>query len=121
MKILRKTLATAILGLSLVSTSAFAGSLGQKAALSALQSGPLNFDAGSVGTFDGGAANGGSFLFKHGSSREKGTYEVAENGVVTCYKKNGKPYYSFVVEKENGVKSIRYLSGRYKGKSFTFK
>ncbi|MCP4821459.1 MAG: hypothetical protein GY883_19930 [Shimia sp.] len=121
MKIFQRVLGATVLGITLTASAAFAGTLGQKAALATLQSGKLEFDAGSVASFEGGAATGGGFVFKHGSSREKGTYTVDDSGVVTCFKKNGKPYYSFVVEEENGVKSIRYLSGRNKGKSFSFK
>ncbi|KPA23717.1 hypothetical protein shim_00440 [Shimia sp. SK013] len=121
MKNFLNTVGAAFFGTVLMTSGALAGTFGQQAVLSTLQSGKLQFDAGSVASFGGGGDAGGSFTFNHGSSREKGTYSVAENGVVTCYKKNGKPYYSFVVEEGNGVKSIRYVSGRNKGKSFSFK
>ncbi len=121
MKSIRRTIGAAVIGAVAMASGAIAGTLGQQAVLTTLQSGKLEFDAGSVASFGGGGDAGGSFTFNHGSSREKGTYSVAENGVVTCYKKNGKPYYSFVVEDENGVKSFRYVSGRNKGKSFSFK
>ncbi|MBO9476664.1 hypothetical protein J7382_03855 [Shimia sp. R11_0] len=105
----------------MLSSAVFAGTLGQSAALKVLEGGQLKFDAGSRATFSSSGNGQGTFVFDHGSKREKGTYVVAKDGVVTCYKKNGKPYYSFVVDEEGGKTSLRYVSGRYKGKSFSFK
>ncbi len=121
MKRINKYASIMVLLLAGLTTPVLAGTLGQSAALEAIQGSQLKFDAGSRATFTPTGGAQGTFLFDHGSKREKGTYVVAEDGLVTCYKKNGKPYYSFVIDDAGGKTSLRYMSGRYKGKSYSFK
>lgn len=113
LKVLVLSIATAVT----VAGAASAAPLSQNKAQTLLLSGELAFHAGSKANFRAD----GSFEFKHGSKREKGTFVVNADGSVSCFKKNGKPYYSFVVDvAADGKKSVQYLTGRYKGKSFSF-
>ncbi|MCO6187201.1 hypothetical protein [Rhizobium sp. L1K21] len=99
---------------------AFADSMTGSALQSFMSNRKMSFDAGSVATF-GGGAGGGKVTMKHkGSKALTGTYKVGSKSV--SMKLSDGSSQTFTVEEVSKNKYLlRYTSGPYKGKKFTFR
>lgn len=107
---------TVLLASFLISTSAtFAAQLTKPDVEALFAKGKLRFQAGSVGTFRADL----TFVFRHGSSSEKGTYTISDAGVVSIYDKRSRRQIDFYFDKpKQGKIALIYLSGPGKGKRY---
>lgn len=95
--------------------SALAEQMNGQQVAAMMSEGKLRFKAGSVGTF----GSDGTYVFRHGSGREKGTYEISKDGLVTIYDELSGKHISFTFDQPaKGKPSLTYLSGPGKGKSY---
>ncbi|MEE3359257.1 MAG: hypothetical protein VX248_04850 [Pseudomonadota bacterium] len=61
----------------------------------------------------------GTFVIRHSSGSEKGSYTIGADGVVTRIKNGAKKPDIFYIDiNAKGKKTIVYTSGKYKGKKF---
>ena len=81
-----------------------------------LAQGPISFEAGSVGTFNGD----GTFTFTHSTYKERGTFRVFSNGNVEIRDevKNKTVRFHFVRQKD-GTPALVYAGGN--GREFRVK
>ncbi|MEL6450220.1 MAG: hypothetical protein AAFQ19_03095 [Pseudomonadota bacterium] len=89
-------------------TAAVADRMSGQEVASLMAQGPLEFEAGSVGVFQGD----GSFTFTHTSYNEAGTFKVFSNGNVEIHDKatNKKVRFHFV-RQSDGTPALIYAKG----------
>ena len=99
------------LSLLFAGTAAFADRMSGKEVAAMMATGPLEFEAGSVGTFDGD----GSYVFTHQSYTEEGAFKVYANGNVEIYDERKKRTVRFhFVRQKDGRPALVYAKGNGK-------
>jgi len=102
----------------LSASATFAAQLSKPDVEALLAKGKLRFQAGSVGTFRANL----TYVFRHRSSSEKGTYTISDAGVVSIYDKKSRRQIDFYFDKpKQGKIALIYLNGPGKGKRYPLK
>ncbi|WP_420012272.1 hypothetical protein [Tateyamaria sp.] len=104
------------LSLFAISSPAMADRMSGSEVAALMASGPLEFEAGSVGVFN----PDGSFMFKHNSYDEAGTFKVFKNGRVEIHDKTRNKKVRFHFERgADGTPELIYAKGN--GKRYPLK
>jgi hypothetical protein len=92
-------------------TTAFADRMSGADVAGMMAAGPLAFEAGSVGVFNGD----GSYVFEHQKYTEEGTFKVFSNGNVEIYDERKKRTVRFhFVRQKDGRPALIYAKGNGK-------